>query len=183
MSQLSMYLSYLLRHHPEEIHLHMDKHGYVKTDELIENINQLSDYSIDLELLKDIEKKDKKQRYKFKDDYTYIKANQGHSLDFVEVELHSQIPPDYLYHGTHLDAYELIKECGYISKMERHAVHMHANINSAKASAKRWRRKSVILKINAKRMYEDGIELGVSDNDVWCAPKVLCQYIEDVIVV
>lgn len=31
-----------------------------------------------------------------------------------------------IYHGTTAEAWEKIQACGYISKMERHAVHMQA---------------------------------------------------------
>ena len=40
-----------------------------------------------------------KQRFSFNEDYTKIRANQGHSID-VDVELKEARPPEYLYHGT-----------------------------------------------------------------------------------
>ncbi len=181
MNKLSIYLSYLLRHHPEDLNLHMDKYGYVSVEELIVNMNNKGTYHLDLELLKKIVETDKKQRYKFKDEFEYIKANQGHSLSFVEVELHYITPPDYLYHGTHKEAYDKINECGYISKMQRHAVHMNDNVESASQSAKRWKKEPVVLKIDAKKMYNDGYKLGVTDNNVWCVDTVMCEYIVDVI--
>ena len=41
---LSRYLCYLLRHHPEG--LHMDEYGYVLVDELVEKINAKKGYKV-----------------------------------------------------------------------------------------------------------------------------------------
>ena len=37
---ISVYLSFLLRHRPETIHLSMDKHGWVLVEDLIEGVNK-----------------------------------------------------------------------------------------------------------------------------------------------
>ena len=42
--KLSIYLSYLLRHHPEDIDLHMDLHGWVDVNELIENSEEFDSF-------------------------------------------------------------------------------------------------------------------------------------------
>ena len=38
--QLSIHLSYLLRHAPDSIGLQMDKHGWVDVQELIRRVNE-----------------------------------------------------------------------------------------------------------------------------------------------
>ena len=37
--EIGKFLSYILRHHPEDINIKVDKNGYVNVDELIEQIN------------------------------------------------------------------------------------------------------------------------------------------------
>ena len=97
--KLSKFISLILRHKPEIINLKLDSKGYVDTDLLINNINENSDYEIDFEILKQIVDSDDKQRYSFNEDYTKIRANQGHSIN-VDVGLEVKQPQDILYHGT-----------------------------------------------------------------------------------
>ena len=42
--EMGKYLSYILRHHPEDINIKVDKNGYVNVDELIEKINATEKY-------------------------------------------------------------------------------------------------------------------------------------------
>ena len=157
-SGISIYMSFVLRHCPQDINLDMDKHGWVDVEQLITGINN-------------------KGRYRFNEDYTRIKACQGHSIEWVEPELEYKEPPQYLYHGTTTEAYEKIQESGYISKMKRHAVHMQSKKDKAWQSAKRWKKEPLVLQIDAKKMYEDGYVFGVSENEVWVVDKVPVEYI------
>lgn len=178
---VSIYMCYVLRHHPEDIHLDMDKHGWVSVQQLIDGINNKGKYYMDFNELKSIVDNDSKGRYRFNEDCTRIKACQGHSIEWVEPELIYKEPPKYLYHGTTKEAYELIKESGYIDKMKRHAVHMQEYKDKAWQSAKRWKKEPLLLQIDAYKMYNDGYIFGVSENDVWCVEKVPVEYIVHVI--
>jgi len=177
--KLSIYLSYLLRHHPEDIELHMDIHGWVDVNELIENINKKGMYTLSFETLQKIVNEDKKGRYRFSEDKSKIKACQGHSIVWVKPELQYTNPPTYLYHGTTTQAFQKIISSGFISKMQRHAVHMQKDVEKAMKSAKRWKLNPVVLKIDAKQMQMDGYIFGVSENEVWCTEKVPLKYIVD----
>ena len=84
---VSIYISFLLRHGPEKADLHMDHHGWVSVKELIDGINRYSEHEMDTEKLEDIVRTDEKGRYRFNDDHTKIKACQGHSIPWVEPEL------------------------------------------------------------------------------------------------
>ena len=178
---ISIYLSYLLRHNPDAIELTMDKHGWVSVAQMIERINSRSIYSITLNQLKDIVANDSKGRYRFNSDGTRIKACQGHSIPWVEPELDYRRPPDILYHGTTLEAYREIQKSGHISRMSRHAVHLVAEETIAWKSATRWNRTPIVLIISARDMHEDGYAFGCSDNDVWCTDEVPMRYINEII--
>lgn len=180
-NNLPVYLSYLLRHDPDDAGIHMDVHGWVDVQELINGINARGKYSITRSMLEEIVATDEKGRYRFSDDGQRIKACQGHSLDWIELELTWNEPPEYLYHGTTTDALEKILKSGAISKMNRHAVHMQADMDKAWRSARRWHRTPVLLKIDAKRMHKDGFQFGVSENGVWCTESVPTTYLCDVI--
>ena len=84
--KLSVFISLILRHKPEAISIKLDKHGYANVNELIDGINKNGKYSIDFKTLKHIVDTDNKMRYSFNEDFTKIRANQGHSIN-VDVEL------------------------------------------------------------------------------------------------
>ena len=180
-SKISVWLSYLLRHHPEDIGLQMDRLGWVQTKELIDKANQSGRYPLTMDILREIVSTDSKGRYRFSDDETKIKACQGHSIEWVEPELEWREPPQFLYHGTTAEAFEKILRSGGISRMSRHAVHMQAQPEKAWQSAERWHKTPVLLEIDAAQMYEDGIAFGVTENDVWCCDGVPKEYIRKVI--
>ena len=172
---ISVYLSFLLRHHPEAAALDMDRHGWVGTAQLLANIQETC--PLTMEHLERIVAEDNKGRYRFNADKTRIKACQGHSIPWVEPELTYGPPPAILYHGTTQAAWEKIQSTGYISKMARHAVHMQADVEKAWQSARRWRQEAVVLQFDAERMQRDGVVFGVSDNGVWCTERVDTDYI------
>lgn len=181
MTKLSVYISYLLRHQPESIGIAMDNHGWVSVTDLIEKINAAGKYHITGQILDEIVRTDNKGRFRYNEDGTKIKACQGHSMSWVEPELTYGRPPEYLYHGTTEESWQKIQDCGHISKMGRHAVHMQAEEAKAWQSAKRWHKTPVVLKIDAAAMCVDGTVFGISDNGVWCAESVPAKYIVTVL--
>ena len=174
---LSKYLSFLLRHKPGDIHLDMDRHGWVSAEALINGINTAGKYQLNLEKLREIVNTDDKGRYRFSEDGQKIKACQGHSVPWVEPEMEYAEPPTYLYHGTTTAALEKILKSGAISKQKRHAVHMQANPQKAWQSAERWHLTPVLLKIDAKAMYDRGFTFGKTENEVWCTESVPTEFI------
>jgi len=176
---VSVYLSFLLRHKPEDIGLEMDRHGWVSVAELIEGVNRKGIYTLNLAQLENIVAQDWKGRYRLNGDHTRIKACQGHSISWVEPELEIMAPPKYLYHGTTTQALEKILESGAVSKMSRHAVHMQEDFGKAWTSACRWRKTPVVLKIDAEAMYRAGYTFGKTENAVWCTESVPTQYIAE----
>ena len=167
---LPIFLSYLLRHAPQEAGLDMDSHGWVSATQLIQGINATGRYQLDWETLEEIVATDDKGRFRFSEDGQRIKACQGHSIPWVHPELELLPPPQFLYHGTTTAAMEKILESGEIKKMSRHAVHLQADARKAWQSAARWKGKiPVVLKIDA--------EFGKSENGVWCCEAVPVGYI------
>ena len=76
--KISKYMSMILRHRPETIGITLDEHGWADVDELIEGIAAKKKFN--REILEEIVRTDKKQRYSFNEDKTRIRANQGHSI-------------------------------------------------------------------------------------------------------
>ena len=81
----SKFLALILRHKPEKIGITLDEDGWADVDELIEK-TIASGRELDRESLEYIVRTNDKKRYAFKDDYTKIRASQGHTIP-VDVEL------------------------------------------------------------------------------------------------
>lgn len=180
-SGISIYLSYVLRHNPGDLSLEMDRHGWVSVDGLIQGVNDRGKYHLTREMLCEIVRTDRKGRYRFNEERTRIKACQGHSIPWVEPELERMDPPATLYHGTTWDAYKQIAQSGAINRMERHAVHLTAVEFRAWQSARRWKKRAVVLKIDAAAMCGQGYAFGVSENEVWCTETVPKAFITGVL--
>lgn len=174
---ISKTLCYLLRHNPEKAHLDMEQHGYVDIDQLISNLFKYMNICITRDELDYIVYTDEKGRYCIKDNK--IKCCQGHSLSWVVPELIKvQIPPRYLYHGTTQDAYyNHIRKDGIISKMKRQFVHLSKNLETAAKVAERRKKDYCILEIDTETMIKDGIELFITENEVYHVDSVPVKYI------
>lgn len=174
LKHISKFLSLVLRHKPEEIGLTMEPNGWVNVDELIEKCNVYK-VCFDFETLEKIVFTNDKQRFAFNDDYTKIRANQGHTVN-VDLEFKPNEPLEYLYHGTVAKFTEAINSNG-LQKMQRLHVHLSKDLDTAVKVGSR-RGKPVILKIQALKMHHDGFVFYLSQNGVWLTDHVPANYIE-----
>lgn len=165
----SRYLTLLLRHSPEKENLDMDEQAYVEVKQILSVLN------LTQEELEWIVENDSKSRFKFNYNKTKIRACQGHSLPWVQLQYESRIPPSILYHGTNENAWNTIKRDG-IQKMKRQYVHLSNDFQTALAVGKRNGR-PLILKIDTESMVKDGIKFYLSDNGVWLTDFVDKKYI------
>jgi len=169
----SKFLSYVLRHHPELINLNLDENGWANVDELIiKSTNDSQGFTF--EELDEIVQTNDKKRFIFNEDKTRIRANQGHSVD-INLALIPQQPPEFLYHGTAQRNIESILEKG-IEKRNRQHVHLSQDIETATKVGMRHG-KPIILTINTEKMFDDGIEFYLSENNVWLTDFVDIKYI------
>lgn len=170
---LGKFLSLVLRHHPEAAGLTLDEHGWADVDELIAGIKKTG-RQIDREILERIVRENAKQRYSMNEDHTKIRANQGHSLQ-VDVELRRADPPDVLYHGTATRFLDGIRREG-ITKQGRQHVHLSGDEATAVSVGSRHG-KPAVLRIDARRMAEDGMVFYLSENGVWLCDSVAWDYV------
>lgn len=175
--RLSVFISLILRHKPEEIGITLDKHGWANVKELIDGINKTG-RKIDMETLEGIVQTDDKGRYSFNEDKTMIRANQGHSVH-VDVELKETTPPKILYHGTSTKALDNIKNQG-IKSMSRLYVHLSGDLETAINVGGRHGN-CVVLSIDTEKMYQDGVKFYLSKNGVWLTKYIDWKYVKDVI--
>jgi putative RNA 2'-phosphotransferase len=170
---ISKFLSLVLRHKPEQINIQLDVNGWADVDTLIERSNAHA-VPLNFELLEEIVIQNDKQRFSFNEDYTRIRANQGHSVE-IDLALQAVQPPEKLYHGTAAKFIDAIKING-LQKMDRQHVHLSRDEETAVKVGSR-RGKPVILVIDTAKMYDDGFVFYVSENGVWLTDNVPVEYI------
>jgi len=170
--RISKFLSLILRHKPEKIGLTLDKNGWAEVTAILEKSN----LKFTMETLEEVVRTNDKQRFSFNADKTKIRANQGHSLKTIDLELAPQVPPSFLYHGTVPKFIQLIKSAG-LKKMSRQHVHLSPDRKTAFTVGTR-RGVPVILSIRSGQMQADGYSFYLSKNGVWLTDHVPPQYIE-----
>ena len=163
-------MSFLLRHDKEAFNKGLiDENGWRSVSELCMMM------CVGKEFIEEIVDTNDKKRYEFNEDKTYVRARQGHSIP-VDVELKETVPPNILYHGTSEKAfYGPISETGCLKPMSRLYVHLSGDEETA---TKVGQRHGVpyIIKIDAKKMYEDGCVFYLSNNGVWLTKIVDSRY-------
>lgn len=151
--KLSKFLSFVLRHHPEQYDLKLDEEGFVLLNDLIECIKSTGHSWAEI---KDIEKlisEGEKKRFEIRGDK--IRALYGHSVK-VKIE-DSFCPEGFLYHGTSPDKLPEILRDG-LFPMERQFVHLSRDKETAEAVGRRHHPEPVILEVDAVRACENGIK-------------------------
>ena len=174
LNNISKYMSLILRHKPDVIGIELDEHGWANVNDLISGIEK-DNHGFNFELLEEIVRSDSKQHYSFNDDKSFIRANQGHSVN-VDVELKEKEPPEYLYHGTGEKYVKSINQDGLIPK-SRLYVHLSKDIKTAENVGKRHG-KEIIYRINSGRMYRNGYKFYLSENGIWLTKEAPVKYLE-----
>ena len=174
LNKLSKFLSYVLRHKPEEIGIELSEEGWTDTNQLIQNA-VMHGVKLDLKTLEKIVETSDKKRFTFSCDKSQIRAAQGHSTQQVNINYPEAIPPEVLYHGTATRFLESIKEQGLISG-SRQYVHLSQNQQTAQEVGQRYG-KSVLLTIDAKAMHESGYIFYLAENNVWLTKHVPSHFL------
>lgn len=173
LTDISRFMSLILRHKPETIGISLDEHGWANVDELIEGIAKTREFNMDI--LEEVVKTDNKQRYSFNEDKTLIRANQGYSIP-VDVELDEVEPPAELWHGTGEKYVESIEKMGLIPK-SRLYVHLSKDSDTA-TNVGRRHGKPVLYTVKTGDMFKDGYKFFLSKNGVWLTKEVPVKYLE-----
>jgi len=179
LTSLSKYVSYVLRHRPENAGLTLQPGGWVTVDSLISGVNanlrpkrvgdRRDETALTKELLDEIIETNNKKRFEYSPDGTRIRARQGHSVE-IDLGLKEKTPPDVLYHGTGADTVDKIRESG-IKKMNRHHVHLSADVETAVSVGSRHG-KPVVFEVAAKHMHDIGYQFYHTANGVWLVDSV-----------
>ncbi|TWI56454.1 putative RNA 2'-phosphotransferase [Bradyrhizobium huanghuaihaiense] len=152
--QLSKFLSFVLRHKPDEVGLTLGPEGWANIDELVEKANAAGTTFARASLLDVVASSDKK-RFSLSADGLSIRAAQGHSVS-VELGLAAQEPPSVLYHGTATRFVEAILSEG-LKPQARQQVHLSSDEATAQRVGQRHG-KPHIFKVDAGGMHAKGFK-------------------------
>ena len=170
---LSKYLSLVLRHNPGVLGIALTDSGWAEVETLLRLMNE-SGKKVSMEALIQMVETNDKQRFKFNEDRTWIRASQGHSIN-IDLELLPVKPPEILYHGTAVKNLSIIEKDG-IKKMSRQHVHLSADeITAHKVGSRHG--SPVILSVQSGKMQEAGFLFYQSDNGVWLTDFVSPEFI------
>jgi len=172
-TRISKYMSYLLRHNPEE--LNMDERGYVSLSDLLEKLRRRFP-QVDEKLVREIVEKSERKRFEIRNGR--IRAVYGHSIP-VNLDLKEDRRIKILYHGTTPEAAEKILKTG-LKPMKRRWVHLSPTIDIAIKVGMRRTRKPVILEIDAEKARENGIKFYKATDQVYLTKYVPPKYIKPV---
>lgn len=171
---LSKEISYALRHAPHEFALCLDEHGWVSIDALISALKGQGRFqSLTIGDIEKMIQTSEKKRHEVSDGK--IRALYGHSIE-KKIMKDPVKPPDILYHGTAHKFVENIFAIGLLSK-NRQYVHLSENINTAIIVGKRRDENPVVLKIDSKQAWEDGIMFYLGNENIWLADSIPAKYI------
>lgn len=174
-TEVSKFLSYVLRHQPEAIGLRLDNEGWTDIDTLIACAAR-EHVQLDRQLIQSVVENNDKKRFAISADGQRIRAVQGHSSRQVDITFIATTPPEFLFHGTATRFVDAIREQGLIPGARQY-VHLSDNETTAAEVGKRYG-KPVVLKINALSMYEQNIEFYQAENGVWLTAAVPAKFIE-----
>lgn len=175
-TDISKFLSYILRHQPEAVGLSLDKDGWAVITDLILCAKQ-EGYILDPDIIQAVITSSDKKRFILSDDGLHIRAAQGHSTQQVDIAYQEKTPPDILYHGTATRFISEIREQGLLP-MSRQYVHLSTDEVTAIQVGQRHG-KPLVLKIKALTMYEQGFKFFQAENGVWLTSSVPYQFIQE----
>lgn len=170
-TQISKFMSLVLRHQPSAADLELDEHGWAKVHDIINN--EALPFSYD-ELVEVVQNNAKK-RFDLDTEKGLIRANQGHSID-VDMEFEEKEPPALLYHGTTDKAWKAIQYSG-IKKMKRQHVHLSPDTKTAYTVAQRRQGPFVVLVVDTVDMRKHGYKFFLSKNGVWLTDYVPARFL------
>lgn len=172
--KLSKELSYALRHAPHEYELELDEQGWVDVEQLIFSLKEDPNWETisEADVRRVIERSDKK-RLELKEGK--IRALYGHSIP-QKITKEGKEPPALLYHGTARRFVPEILANGLLPK-GRQYVHLSVDQAMARQVGKRRDVQPVLLVIDAKCAWDEGVLFYQGNDQVWLADRVDSQYI------
>lgn len=168
-TEISKFLSYVLRHQPQAIDLTLDTEGWADIAALIDGARRAGKV-LDDTMIRAVVRDNDKQRFTISEDGTRIRAAQGHTTEAVAISHTAITPPATLFHGTATRFIASIMQEG-LKPGQRQHVHLSDNRQTATSVGQRYG-VPVVLSVAAGAMHEQGFAFYQADNGVWLTAQV-----------
>lgn len=175
-TEVSKYLSYVLRHAPEAAGLALDREGWATIEDVLSGTRRAAK-AVDRAFLQQVVDNNSKKRFEISPDGLRIRAVQGHSTSDVQRDYAPAEPPAKLFHGT-AERFLLPIRAEGLKAGSRHHVHLSADEETAIAVGRRHGR-PVVLLIDATAMRAAGHEFYQAENGVWLTAAVPPLYLTE----
>ena len=167
---VSKYVSYVLRHNPEN--LKMDGEGFVEMSDLLKSLRRR--YDVDECFVREVVEKSERRRFQIVGDK--IRAIYGHTID-VGIEFPVDERVRFLYHGTTERSASMILKEG-LKPMKRRWVHLSATPEIAWDVGKRRTPKPTILVVDAEKARLEGIKFYEATDQVYLSKEVPSKFVK-----
>ncbi|MBD3230179.1 MAG: RNA 2'-phosphotransferase [Candidatus Lokiarchaeota archaeon] len=178
--KLSKLLSFMLRHNPQSMGIHLMDNGLTEEslDEIITIIKKNRNHFewLSKQKIRTLVEIDKKGRFEIINNR--IRARYGHSIPRIKIDLKEKNLPNELFHGTNLRSYEKIRREG-LKPMGRNLVHLTSSLKDAKIVGTRHRGQLKILKINVKNAINEGYKIWRAGKNVFVSNYIPSKYIRE----
>lgn len=170
---LGVYMTYILRHKPQDIGIAMDTQGWVSVLDFLQKAKYKKQVTREM-LIEEVEADDK-GRFEFNSNKSKIRCVQGHSVEHVILNLAPWTDCLPLYHGTAEKNIASIMHEGILKRKRKH-VHISNDIETAKRVGQRHG-VPVVFEIDTQTMITHGYKFYRAENGVILTDRVPSRYI------
>jgi putative RNA 2'-phosphotransferase len=150
--RISRFLTYLLRHQPQEYPLAFDPRGFVEWREVVDVVQQRF-YDATEEQIEAVVSDPGKKRFELQNGK--VRATYGHSFQ-VDLGGAAAEPPERLYYGAARDLAQSMLKNG-LKPRDRQYVHLSVTAEEAESVARRHDPMPVIIVVDVRAAQGDGI--------------------------
>lgn len=169
--RISRFLSYLLRHQPNEYPVAFDRQGFAAWDDVIDMARERFADVTEAEVRQVVDGADK-QRFELRDGK--VRATYGHSFR-VDFGSEAVEPPTELYLGVARDLAQSMLQSG-LKPRDRRYVHLSASMEEARAVGQRRDPDPAIIVVDALTAYAEGVRFYRS-GPLFLADGVAAKYL------
>jgi putative RNA 2'-phosphotransferase len=167
--QLSRFLAFVLRHHPEEIGLELDEQGAADIGELLQRICARPGFAgVTREQIERLAAGLSAVRFEVRGNR--LRARYGHSLPQT-IQYDPATPPTDLFHGSTPEAAEQVLAEG-LKAVQRQRVHLSVDTPAAREVGRRRCPDPVVLRIDTTGAGKTGVRFYDAGPAVWLSDDI-----------
>ena len=150
--RISRFLTYILRHRPQDYPLVFDERGFVDWRDIVQLVQERY-YDVTEEQIRAVVVDSEKKRFELAGEK--VRATYGHSFP-VDLGQQTVQPPDELYYGTARDLAQSMVRNG-LKPRDRQYVHLSVSAEEAESVARRPDPTPAVIVVQARAAHAEGV--------------------------